>query len=429
MSLQGRLGLALLALLLLSLVPLGLFTVREARQAALETLRTSALARLGFYRAVSPGEIAPLSALAQEYGGYGFLQWQGVRRYTDTAQHELPASAEAALLAGDPYAALHGQALVLSLPLEEGAAGLVLRAEALGQFTRRLLLAYALAAALVLSIAALLGRWLVGALLEPLNALAREVQARTADNLEPVTVPRLSEIRPTAERLNQLLAELQQTLKRSQGQAEAAKRFAAQASHELRTPLAALGTYWEVLKRRPDQQEAAAGLERQLSRLAQLLEALLTLARLEGRAQAQTEATEVRAFVARRFPTLALEGSARILAESALLELALGNLLSNALRYGAPPVVLRLEPVGERVWLHFDDGGRGFPEALLGRALEPFVHGEGRGTGLGLAIVRAVAEVHGGEVQIANRPEGGARVSLAFSLAPASALRRTSLPD
>jgi len=66
------------------------------------------------------------------------------------------------------------------------------------------------------------------------------------------------------------------------------------------------------------------------------------------------------------------------------------------------------------VWLWLVDSGPGFPEGLLERALEPFVHG-GEGTGLGLALVAAVARLHGGRARVENR--GGAAVGLFLPLA------------
>jgi nitrogen fixation/metabolism regulation signal transduction histidine kinase len=71
------------------------------------------------------------------------------------------------------------------------------------------------------------------------------------------------------------------------------------------------------------------------------------------------------------------------------------------------------------VWLFFEDAGDGFPDPLLRRAFEPFIHGDNRGTGLGLAIVRAVVAAHGGEVRLENAPAGGARVGMSYSSASA----------
>jgi signal transduction histidine kinase len=419
MSLQWRLTLALTGIFLLSLVPLGLFTVREAQRTALDTLRTSALSRLGFYREVTPGALEPLSALAQEFGGYGFVEGPGGRRYTDTGAHTLPKPVARALRERATYSGLHGDALFVTIPLEVGAAGLAVRVESVSRLTSRLVGAYTLTSAALLVLVALTGRWVLRTLLAPLTALSREIRARSADNLTPFALPAPAEVRPTVTHLNRLLDDFRRALERSRQQEAAAKRFSAQASHELRTPLAALSTYLEVLRRHPENPQAQAGVTRVLARTRSLLDALLTLARLEGRAEVRTEVVAVRAFAAERFPQLAVAGDAHLLAEPDLLELALGNLLSNAERYGRPPLRLCVERQGARVWLFFEDAGDGFPDPLLKRAFEPFIHGDNRGTGLGLAIVRAVVAAHGGEVRLENAPAGGARVGMSYSSASA----------
>jgi signal transduction histidine kinase len=63
-----------------------------------------------------------------------------------------------------------------------------------------------------------------------------------------------------------------------------------------------------------------------------------------------------------------------------------------------------------------EDTGEGFPEADLGRALDPFFTTKTHGTGLGLSIVRRLAEGNGGEVSVGNRPGGGARVAVQLVL-------------
>ena len=59
-----------------------------------------------------------------------------------------------------------------------------------------------------------------------------------------------------------------------------------------------------------------------------------------------------------------------------------------------------------------EDTGAGFSDAVVARAFEPFYTTKSDGTGLGLAIVRRLVEAHGGEVELANRTEGGARVTI-----------------
>ncbi len=60
------------------------------------------------------------------------------------------------------------------------------------------------------------------------------------------------------------------------------------------------------------------------------------------------------------------------------------------------------------------DNGPGFDDAILARVFEPYITTKSTGTGLGLAIVKKIIEEHGGKIDLANRQEGGARISMLF---------------
>ena len=102
------------------------------------------------------------------------------------------------------------------------------------------------------------------------------------------------------------------------------------------------------------------------------------------------------------------------------------NLLSNAidaLSDTAQPCIVvrtawRAAQDGRRtegVRLVVSDNGPGFDEQLLARVFEPYITTKPTGTGLGLAIVRKIVEEHGGRIDISNRREGGARISILFT--------------
>ena len=102
------------------------------------------------------------------------------------------------------------------------------------------------------------------------------------------------------------------------------------------------------------------------------------------------------------------------------------NLLSNAVDAlgdtQEPCIVVRTawratQPGGrtEGVRVVISDNGPGFDEQLLARVFEPYVTTKSTGTGLGLAIVRKIIEEHGGRIDISNRRDGGARISLLFT--------------
>jgi two-component system sensor histidine kinase KdpD len=109
----------------------------------------------------------------------------------------------------------------------------------------------------------------------------------------------------------------------------------------------------------------------------------------------------------------------------ALLRL-LTNVLDNALRYSPPGGTVRIAAKTHEasIRIHVDDEGPGWSEDALQHAFERGslrASGGGGGLGLGLAICKAIAEAHGGTIAIANRPEGGARVTVSLPLQPKAA--------
>jgi nitrogen fixation/metabolism regulation signal transduction histidine kinase len=94
----------------------------------------------------------------------------------------------------------------------------------------------------------------------------------------------------------------------------------------------------------------------------------------------------------------------------------LNNLLTNSLEAldGQPNPVIMIETkrVGDQVALTVVDNGPGFQGGLLEQAFDPYVTSKPKGTGLGLAIVRRIVEEHGGQVEVDNAPQGGARVRI-----------------
>jgi two-component system sensor histidine kinase QseC len=283
-----------------------------------------------------------------------------------------------------------------------------------------------LPAALALPLMALAVWWVVGHTLRPVAALARRVGGLDAQALAPLDAgaPLPDEIAPLHAALNALIGRVTAAI-------DAERRFTADAAHELRTPLAALKVQAQVaLRAEADaaRQHALAQVVAGVDRMAHLVEQLLTLARVDPsrRDLAQPPidpADDVAAAVAamqplaeRRRQTLALvaEPGCAIAIPPAWLQIALRNLLDNALRYAGDGarIEVRLAREGGGCVLGVVDDGPGVAPALRTQLGARFVRGstDEEGCGLGLSIVTRIAALAGAQLELGDglqRPDGG----------------------
>jgi len=116
-----------------------------------------------------------------------------------------------------------------------------------------------------------------------------------------------------------------------------------------------------------------------------------------------------------------------VLAEPALIEQVILNLLENAVRYAGAtsPIELSAHLENNRVTIQVADRGSGISDADVDKVFEKFYRGQQAtrrdgGMGLGLTICRAIVRAHGGQIGIRNRQGGGAVVE--FTLPVAGAL-------
>jgi signal transduction histidine kinase len=213
----------------------------------------------------------------------------------------------------------------------------------------------------------------------------------------------------------------------------AEREFVANASHELRTPLTTILGAVEVLqsgaKDRPaDRDRFLDHIEREANRLMRLTRALLVLAR------AQTQEEMPRLGVVAIRPLLEEAAAAtrpragvelvvdcpddlRVRAERDLLEQAIVNLAANAAEHTSRGrIVLAANGNGGgRVRIDVRDSGAGIPRAIRTRIFDRFYRPDRStpgGFGLGLAIVAAAVRAQHGTLEVADAPEGGARVGI-----------------
>ncbi len=233
---------------------------------------------------------------------------------------------------------------------------------------------------------------------------------------------------------------------------EAMRRdFVANVSHEIRTPLTVLSGFLETMRNLPltevEQRRVITLMTQQAERMANLVGDLLTLAQLEGSPRpaadkwvwvaalfVQVEA-EARALSAGRH-TIAFSGAddAQVAGIESELQSAIGNLVSNAVRY--TPDGGRIDVTWKRVdngsgEIFVTDSGRGIAREHLSRLTERFYRVDGSrsresgGTGLGLAIVKHVIQRHGGELDVASEVGKGSTFRLVL---PAPRVRAGTSP-
>ncbi|WP_312735280.1 sensor histidine kinase [Stenotrophomonas sp.] len=298
---------------------------------------------------------------------------------------------------------------------------------------RKLLMTSVPFQAAILALAAWLAWSGTGAAARHANQVARRLASPRPDPLAPLDpaqeAPR--ELWPAVEAYNALLQRLD-------AMQAAQRRFVSNAAHQLRTPLAAMQVELESSLRQRDpqaQQLALSGTLAGLSRLQHLVNQLLLLSRSED---AQGSALPLQTLdvavlargVVERYADRALaagvdlgyegpDDGVPVEGDAPLLREALGNLLDNALRYGAEQgvITLAVQRRDDGVQLWVDDDGAGIDATERGRVTERFYRAssQGDGCGLGLAIVAEIAQRHGAGLEIGSAPMGGARVGLRFS--------------
>lgn len=222
---------------------------------------------------------------------------------------------------------------------------------------------------------------------------------------------------------------------------ERQRRFIADAAHELRTPLAMMRSEIDLALHRPrapeEYRQALRSLDGDVERLTSLVARLLTLARADaGAVVVQRSAIDLAATIhvvldhyrrpAERAGIALVDESATVvaMADEDLLVQALVNLIDNALAHtpagGRIAFGCRQDSGQARLWV--EDTGSGIPTAQHPHVFDRFHRvdaGRARqhgGVGLGLAIVRAIAEAHGGTVELTSEPGHGTRIELILPL-------------
>jgi signal transduction histidine kinase len=296
----------------------------------------------------------------------------------------------------------------------------------------QLLRSMLLIAPVILIGAALVGYWLAGTTLRPVQGIMDEVEAISDGRSlhRRLAVPRSGdEMARLALTVNGMLARLEKSF-------ASLHRFTADASHELKTPLMVLragveralvhpGTPGEILQ---SLDETLA----QINQMTEMVESLLTLARAdEGRAPLAVQESDLRELLSDVTETAGMLGESagitvssempnqpvRLAVDRHRIQEMLLNLVTNAIKYTPQggTVFLSLADQDGVVSFTVQDSGIGIAPGDLPHIFDRFWRadparsrtGQHPGTGLGLAITKWIAEAHGGSITVQSRPGRG----------------------
>jgi two-component system sensor histidine kinase SenX3 len=227
---------------------------------------------------------------------------------------------------------------------------------------------------------------------------------------------------------------------------EVRRDFVANVSHELKTPIGAISLLAEALvsaSKEPDQvKRFAKRLTKESERLAGITQEIIELSRLQATdALAKPELVDIDHVVAsaidqnnviaeaRRIPLVkGGDKHAQVYGDESLLEVALHNLIANAIQYSpdGSRVGIGVSDRDGVVEIAITDQGVGIPEDELDRVFERFFRTDPArsrhtgGSGLGLAIVKHVVQNHGGDIRVWSQPGNGSTFTVRLPSAAAS---------
>lgn len=281
--------------------------------------------------------------------------------------------------------------------------------------------------ALAIGATLLVGAFAVTRVTRRLHATARVARRISAGDLDARVDDRRAqnprraqdEVAAVAGALDTMASSLQRKLLSEQ-------RFTADVAHELRTPLTGLHAAAELL---PPGRPTELVLDR-VATLRTLTEDLLEISRLDARRERLELDSEPLVPLAERVvrasgtdTEVRVVRATRVETDRRRLERVLGNLVANAHKHGAGPVVLTVD--GPVVTVR--DHGEGYPGYLVEHGPQRFrTEGGATGHGLGLTIALGQAEVLGARLEFANAPDGGAVATLTL---PQDGREEPGVPD
>lgn len=298
---------------------------------------------------------------------------------------------------------------------------------------RKLLLTAMTGAPFALALVTLAAFAVVAIGLRPLvrfrQAVSSVKASRLDERLDPTSFPR--ELQELAAAFNAMLERLGDSVTRL-------TQFSADLAHEMRTPLSTLlGRTQVALSQARDAEELKDVLVHnveELQRLSRLVADMLFLAQADQAHQAlrlerielAAEAVRIADFLAigadEKGVTISVQGNACVNADRGLVQRALTNLISNAVRHARArsQISVVIDAVPGAASVAVENEGEAIPVQHLERLFDRFYrvdparHRNHGGTGLGLAIVQAIMALHGGSSEVESNPPGRVRFTLRF---------------
>jgi len=289
--------------------------------------------------------------------------------------------------------------------------------------------------------------WLVRRWLAPVGELARKMDEVQDGNLDvTVLVDRNDEIGDLGRHFNEMVKAIRQTRRQSiqmtQQQANIEKfaalgRLSAGVAHEINNPVGGVLTALEVIGHLDPQSRRYRDyvdlMRESLERIGEIVHQLLRFARhpsgvrnlvdLNGLVQEVAHLARLQYRSSRMHIITRLGDIAPVDGDTDLLNQLFLNLAMNAFQAmtdgGILTITTSTDEQGDAV-VCLEDTGPGLPAEDLEQIFEPFYTTKevGEGTGLGLSVALGIVQAHGGTIEAANRPDGGARFTIHLSGAP-----------
>ncbi len=283
-----------------------------------------------------------------------------------------------------------------------------------------------LAGVSVLGVGLLGGWWSSKRAIEPIERMSR-----TAQRISGNSLTERIELSGFDSELAGLGTSLNTMLDRLGGAFEQQRQFTADASHEFRTPLSVILASSELALAKPrspeEYREHLIKCQRAATRMQELGDSMLTLARLDANPTLDVQSVDVPMLLQEGMDSIRpcvqknlfqLESDlqpCQVLGNRSMLRQAIDNLLSNAIKYNRPNglVAVRCKQVDQSIEIEIADGGIGIPLEAIPKLFDRFFRVEESrsravgGTGLGLSIVKQIIQCHGGTVSVTSAVDKG----------------------